>query len=801
MFPQSELDNYKLQVELLQEKLQKSEISRQQLEHKLDKILQKRDEHDKLMRLNAKQKYQQFLEEQQRRNERNKQLIQMLERIEQQTEAMNARSERLKMMKLQYEMYFAKMVHSQTRRCIQNSISPITQMMPTTSHQYVTPQNLKQNVELSPVMESYNYVNNVDDAQPQLMVNSYQQYVTNPKIENEQLLRTSTENIPMEMPTLTNFARVKRNDYSNLKNFSVIPTTTTQQPYQYQENYEIINSEINPNSSHYNRQEIPGNSISSPTINTSNMSLSSETNLLPKNKQLSDIRETLKLSSPISSTFDETSNVNMIPQNMNKVEEVPNTTFTITNMQQDRNSNAAQLLSGYIQPVQVKIQNINQTPLASINQKPEVIKQKENINNTLPKDIRNDIKNSTVKAVNEVKPEEVTKLVNNSITPLELEPSKSEIKTSTTITKAVTYVKNRLEPNEQINTNTSVTISNTETDTSATPVSIENIENAIYGELLSPLETEVAQKPENSIAAPKLLENLVTQPENLGTEINPLKDSTLQEDNVPDNTIINNNETTEIVEHIQDIQNYEQTETYDDYNNVQQSSDNTNNEYPNYENVEGANDDESQQQQQQEYDYSNYDPTQYSYPGYIYDETTGEYKPDPNGSTEQYAIDQQYSTEPYDQQYQQQDVYDYNQTYEQDPNTSTASVENTDYNNYEISQEDNSSNNIQDNNVLPQETIAEPEPIQSEINPEEIPQTSTKITKPTSILSSTDKNDSQKKKKRVNFVDSSETDESAFADKVAISNNKNPTTGNVNTSGESDFDFSSSTESEVKITT
>lgn len=55
---------------------------------------------DKILRSKSKHKYQQFLEEQQRRNERNKQLVQMLERIEQQTAAMNARSERLKMMKV-----------------------------------------------------------------------------------------------------------------------------------------------------------------------------------------------------------------------------------------------------------------------------------------------------------------------------------------------------------------------------------------------------------------------------------------------------------------------------------------------------------------------------------------------------------------------------------------------------------------------------------------------------------------------------------------------------------------------------
>uniref|UniRef100_A0A6P4EGW9 RNA polymerase II degradation factor 1 n=1 Tax=Drosophila rhopaloa TaxID=1041015 RepID=A0A6P4EGW9_DRORH len=121
MFPQAELENYKLQVELLQEKLQRSEDNRQQLEHKLDKVLQKRSELDKSVRHKTRQKYQEFLEEQAKRNERNKKLVHMLERIDEQTAAMSQRSERLKMMKLQYQMYFAKLVQNQTLRCIQQT--------------------------------------------------------------------------------------------------------------------------------------------------------------------------------------------------------------------------------------------------------------------------------------------------------------------------------------------------------------------------------------------------------------------------------------------------------------------------------------------------------------------------------------------------------------------------------------------------------------------------------------------------------------------------------------------------------
>ncbi|XP_016950515.1 uncharacterized protein LOC108024881 [Drosophila biarmipes] len=126
MFPQAELENYKLQVELLQEKLQRSEDNRQQLEHKLDKVLQKRSELDKSVRHKSRQKYQEFLEEQTKRNERNKKLVHMLERIDEQTAAMSQRSERLKMMKLQYQMYFAKLVQNQTLRCIQQTTASTT---------------------------------------------------------------------------------------------------------------------------------------------------------------------------------------------------------------------------------------------------------------------------------------------------------------------------------------------------------------------------------------------------------------------------------------------------------------------------------------------------------------------------------------------------------------------------------------------------------------------------------------------------------------------------------------------------
>ncbi|XP_055851651.1 myb-like protein P [Episyrphus balteatus] len=120
MHPQSELENYKLQVELLQEKLHRSEDNRQELEKKLEQIMKKRNEHERTLRSRSQLKYQQFLDEQKKRNERNRKLVEMLERIDQQAAALSARSERLKMMKLQYELYFSRLVQSYSMKTLQN---------------------------------------------------------------------------------------------------------------------------------------------------------------------------------------------------------------------------------------------------------------------------------------------------------------------------------------------------------------------------------------------------------------------------------------------------------------------------------------------------------------------------------------------------------------------------------------------------------------------------------------------------------------------------------------------------------
>lgn len=223
---------------------------------------------------------------------------------------------------------------------------------------------------------------------------------------------------------------------------------------------------------------------------------------------------------------------------------------------------------------------------------------------------------------------------------------------------------------------------------------------------------------------------------------------------------------------------------------------------------------------QQEYsnmDYSNYDAAQYAagydpnaYPGYIYDEATGQYIADPNA--EQYAPDGSYAGQDYDVAATNYDYYgeQQQQQLQQQPQQ-------------EVQQE--AAYPMSDNNsaaaelVSPQEVEQAPSSGGNDAKTEAThspvaPDTTAKPVKPTSILASTDKqatpNDAhqqqqqQKKKKRVNFVDSSETDDSSSAKPAqeptaptATPNIGAPAGAATAASGagsESDFDFSTGSE-------
>ncbi|KAL5283444.1 hypothetical protein ACFFRR_005992 [Megaselia abdita] len=112
MLPRSELHNYKLQVELLQEKLQRSEEKRNHLENKMKDLMAKRSEYDEIERTTYRFNYGKFLEEKRQRGERNRKLLEMMDRIDQQAANLAAKSEMFKKVKDEYEYYYSKILDS-----------------------------------------------------------------------------------------------------------------------------------------------------------------------------------------------------------------------------------------------------------------------------------------------------------------------------------------------------------------------------------------------------------------------------------------------------------------------------------------------------------------------------------------------------------------------------------------------------------------------------------------------------------------------------------------------------------------
>ncbi|XP_013097952.2 putative uncharacterized protein DDB_G0282133 [Stomoxys calcitrans] len=726
MFPQSELDNYKLQVELLQEKLQRSEISRQQLEHKLDKILQKREEHDKMVRSRSKQRYQQFLEEQHRRNERNKQLVQMLERVEQQTAAMNARSERLKMMKLQYEMYFAKLVHSQTRRCLQSSSVPIlAPRMATTPLPGATAQTRMMS---TPAVDAYTYSKIYEE--PVFIENNYQRYGNDPLImERDFLNRSQRDVMPesklMEMPLSEYTLSSARSDGLDMRKDPNRPYNM--QPYEpslsardgdEHQNLNAPEQKLYTNISETKRYEPAG-------IGRSDTG-----------KKCSEF----DLPTSLSSTSDPLT-----------FESIPNANIGQGTISTDTSASSR---GNDIEPRNSGSQDITQ------------LKQQPDLNEN------NSILSST-------KPD------------LNMQQSSQNVTMEITNQDSIKSPKNQHGDKQPFNQQDIIKeqselhpLPETSAEKSQAPsVSIENIESAIYGELVnSPEAKQNLQQPEKATASPALLDNLVTQ--------SPTKTETNEQgkenppETVADKDVINYDTTTVPTKEdtkTTDLDNQNYPQSSYDYNQSNTSTENVANnstDYSGYESNPNATEEAMQGQEQQQYDYSNYDPSQYSYPGYIYDEATGEYKPDPNATSDQYGTDQQY-TEGY--QYQQQEGYDYNQTYDQqDPQLNTTDP--AAYENFNATQSEQ--DEITSEATTPKsEIVSEQKPAETS----NVESTDGNKTKPTSILATADKKEAQKNKKRVNFVESSETDESSV-DKGQTASAK-PNVGN-----ESDFDFSSSSD-------
>ena len=679
-------------------------------------------------------------------------------------------------------MYFAKLVHSQTRRCIQNSVAPVVSMMNATSVQPAT-QNATPSVQ-QPTMEGYSYLPNANTP----MMWPYQRYAPAANFEKEQYSRQQYFNMPsnetMEMPTLANFAKQNRSDDMNLRNGP---------------HYEINETKYDDTLPHnkYNQNDMDFDHITN--MNRNPTTTSSASYLLPVDKEPADFQDSEKLTTTTSSTFEEIPNVQMMSQmqiNQNTEKRLNPKDSLNKNNQLPHNVNNKE--------INENVYSMKPQSSALIKSLPKTVTHVTQNNNQ----IRNNIEATTLNKTQ----------VQDMITPsLVKPPPKSteinEIKQTYEIPQNSTISTNNIKSDsiEVPNLPNAAVNNNSESNSSLTPVSIENIENAIYGELLSPLEAEQEQNQEQVSVVPTLLENLVTQSEPLDTQTNFSLEENAEIKLDTTSTTNNNNKT---FKEFEENSNNETPVYEQDINTQQNEEPSVSNEadYSAYGNVDPNTINETQQEQP--YDYSNYDPTQYSYPGYIYDEATGEYKPDPNAPPDQYAADQQYATEGYDQQYQQQNAYDYNQTYAQE---TPANIDNNAYNNYDTTlplenatnitttdsnldqqqQQQQQQTQLQYSETEPQSQLEQPLEEVKENTSEEQPQTqvSAKVTKPTSILSTTEKNDNQKKKKRVNFVDSSEADESV-TDKEVVLKTK-PATGG---SSESDFDFSSSVEGETKTT-
>ncbi|EDW80862.2 uncharacterized protein Dwil_GK11755 [Drosophila willistoni] len=178
-------------------------------------------------------------------------------------------------------------------------------------------------------------------------------------------------------------------------------------------------------------------------------------------------------------------------------------------------------------------------------------------------------------------------------------------------------------------------------------------------------------------------------------------------------------------------------------------------------------------------DYGNYETDQYAaagydpnaYPGYIYDEATGQYIADPNAGP--YAADGSYAGQEYDANVANYDYNAYAEQQQQQQQQQQLLGEQQE--GYPMTENTNNQLQTEMESSQPPATTTPPA-IATPTNSNEATVSSPPVAaskppvKPTSILSSTDKqvptNDAQqqlKKKKRVNFVDSSETDDSSSA--------------------------------------
>ncbi|XP_030563949.1 dendritic arbor reduction protein 1 [Drosophila novamexicana] len=905
MFPQAELENYKLQVELLQEKLRRSEDNRQQLEHKLDKVLQKRSELEKCVRQKSRQKYQEFLEEQSKRNERNKKLVQMLERIDEQTALMSQRSERLKMMKLQYQMYFAKLVQNQTLRCIQQTTT--TGGTPLSIPVLIQPQAAAvSNPTATTDASAQAPAPNQNQKQPLLIpltAASPQQWAfamaTPTPTQTGMLLATQAMPQPIYMPypDLYGGAGAGAGAGAGVSGGQTLGTSNL---FDLRATLRALDNEnadlpermthfdvaaLSATESQYGNADRAAPTETTATTTTTTMS----TPCSPKDMSARELSSTSSTLATSSLTFDK------LPKTA-ALTELPAAAVAGNDDVDDRPQEAAQLCRESQPGLEQKAWPNSRVTRGEHEISPSVAGYNEP--RRQPQQQYQERRQHDLDAYfGELKIDEpwhpttapaatIARPMDQFEDKMELSVRPSEMNTvggggaigglvggiSNDLLDEVKASRAVLEQaaaavDEQLARGNQLSPLATNEPFAKPRVSIENIENAIYGERLTGTTTAIsARAAAEAAAAATAVAAAAAAPapkqglfENLATNASQAQQQQQHQQNQGEQHEGEQMSAVE-VEKLQEQQQQQRlTPTHDgaqiDYGQYDDNSYMEPGE-PSYASIETT-----QQQQlpqpasvtgeplyseignpadyqqyvadanaaseaeaeaataaaQQEYsnmDYSNYDAAQYTagydpnaYPGYIYDEATGQYIADPNA--EQYAPDGSYAGQDYDVAATNYDYYG-EQQLQQQPQQ-------------EVQQE--AAYPMSDNNsaaaelVLPQEVEQAPsfggndaktEATHSPVAPDTI----AKPVKPTSILASTDKqatpNDThqqqqqQKKKKRVNFVDSSETDDSSSAKPAqeptaptATPNIGAPAGAATAASGagsESDFDFSTGSE-------
>nr|XP_014088863.2 mucin-17 [Bactrocera oleae] len=914
MYPQSELDNYKLQVDLLQEKLKQSEENRQQLQKELQQILQRRSEHDKSVRTKIRQKYQSFLDEQEHRNERNKMLMQMIERIDQQTTALSARSERLKMMKLQYERYFAKLMHAQPVRCIPNVMpttrlaaetTPITALPASTQIPVLLPTVAAQAPTTAPPIGS---LNSEVTTTPVPAIPILQ-----PRVNHVEAMRESQ---PAALtPRMWTFAMATPTPAGLL--LSGAPTTsmatgtlpTTATPYeffqyplgygpiiqQHQLQQQASYAKVTPTDSAMafgNRGDIPQSCNADMT--EKKHSVPNEYELTNNIVPTAEAATSTEFPPIVDKAVGETAHkqTETMPHAIDRMEETgemkestyspatahskpthltstqtheklsryqsDNTTSmkasvdNLTPVFKEPSSTVSEVING-VSAVKLEDADImgiamNHTNPAVTSKEPAIFARpsynfEEDHNSTTAVDAfnkGNTIKLSTAEehrrkiAEIEQRYGTIDTEANNGYANRNLNPANNEsyigFKRFSEIVnpKHESSAEQLPTSNENLDNQSwqshmgsveNASMAPTSSMSSASkPLSsskIDNIENAIYGELVNPQLAETEVTPIRTAAQGFFTELLEQQKTPL--ETNLLAESTTQEQEyttnlsgITENTTIESGITGELKPEnaINETTEPQTQTTYGTYNteiyqptntfnaeNAYSTAETANNytDYPTEQNIEASSTDTTDQLQQEQQpgysqqDYENYDATQYgnydpnAYPGYIYDETTGQFVVDPQytasdvSNAEAIYTIQDY-TEPQEQQ-QEQPVQEVNYAYE-DSNNATAAPVAIEQTALEAA-------------ATPTEPSSPAATVEAPVAPA-VPN-ALKVVKPTSILSTAEKHvmqsDAQKKKKRVIFVDSSETDDSSSV--------KAPTVSAANAGNESDFDFSSGAETSV----